>query len=136
MATQTLITGAVLIGAIALFIWDRLRVDLVALLVLIALLGTGVITESEALAGFSNRTVISIGALFIVGGAVFQTGLADQIANRILKIGGTSYTRLLLVLMLFVALMSAFISSTGVVALLLPSIIRLAAKARLAPSRL
>ncbi|PJF33589.1 MAG: SLC13 family permease, partial [Candidatus Thermofonsia Clade 1 bacterium] len=111
-------------------------VDLVALLVLIALLGTGVITESEALAGFSNRTVISIGALFIVGGAVFQTGLADQIANRILKIGGTSYTRLLLVLMLFVALMSAFISSTGVVALLLPSIIRLAAKARLAPSRL
>jgi di/tricarboxylate transporter len=136
VATQTLITGAVLIGAIALFIWDRLRVDLVALLVLIALLGTGVITESEALAGFSNRTVISIGALFIVGGAVFQTGLADQIANRILKIGGTSYTRLLLVLMLFVALMSAFISSTGVVALLLPSIIRLAAKARLAPSRL
>jgi len=133
---QALITVAVLIAAIGLFIWDRLSVDIVALMVLIALLGAGIITESEALAGFANRTVISIGALFIVGGAVFQTGLADVIANRILKIAGTDYTRLLLVLMIAVALMSAFISSTGVVALLLPSIISLAAKTRLAPSRL
>ncbi|MCS6871701.1 MAG: SLC13 family permease [Anaerolineae bacterium] len=136
MELQALITVAVLVIAVGLFIWDRLRVDIVALLVLIALLGTGVITESEALAGFANRTVISIGALFIVGGAVFQTGLADAIANRILKIAGTSYTRLLLVLMFAVAFMSAFISSTGIVALLLPSIISIAAKTRLAPSRL
>ncbi len=136
MELQSLITIAVLVIAIGLFIWDRLSVDIVALLVLIALLATGIITESEALAGFANRTVISIGALFIVGGAVFQTGLADAIANRILKIAGTSYTRLLFVLMMAVATMSAFISSTGVVALLLPSIMSLAAKTRLAPSRL
>ena len=136
MELQTLVTLAVLVIAIGLFIWDRLGVDIIALLVLIALLAAGIITESEALAGFSNKTVISIGALFIVGGAVFQTGLADVIANRILKVAGTSYTRLLVVLMFAVAIMSAFISSTGVVALLLPSIMSLAAKTRLPPSRL
>jgi di/tricarboxylate transporter len=136
MELQTLVTLAVLIIAIGLFIWDRLGVDVIALLVLITLLAAGIITEGEALAGFSNKTVISIGALFIVGGAVFQTGLADVIANRILKVAGTSYTRLLVVLMFAVAIMSAFISSTGVVALLLPSIMSLAAKTRMAPSRL
>ena len=136
MTPEMTITLVILTVAIILFVTEWLRVDIVALLVLLALVLTGVLTTEEAVAGFSSTAVLSIGFLFVVGGAVFQTGLAAKIGERILKIAGTNERRLLVVLMVAVALLSGLISSTGVVALMLPAVVSLASSARIPASRL
>jgi di/tricarboxylate transporter len=136
MTPEMIITLVILLAAIVLFITEWLRVDMVALLVLLSLVLTGILTAEEAVAGFSSTAVLSIGFLFVVGGAVFQTGLAASIADRILRVAGTSERRLLIVLMASVALLSGVISSTGVVALMLPAVISLAARAKIPASRL
>lgn len=127
---------AVLAGVIVLFVTEKLSADVVALGGLLVLLVTGVLTTSEALAGFSSTSLISIAFLFVVGDAVFRSGLADAIAERIFRVAGQTERRLLIVLCASVALLSAFISSTGVVALMLPAVISLAGRLRLPPSRL
>ncbi len=136
MTPDMLLTLAILVVAIVLFVTEWVRLDVVALGVMIALMLTGLVTTAQGLAGFANPTVIAIAALFIVGGAVFQTGLAAMLGNSILRLAGGSETRLLLVLMVSIALMSAFISSTGVVALMLPAIISLAASLKVNTSKL
>jgi di/tricarboxylate transporter len=130
------ITLAILAAAIVLFITEWLRVDVVAFGVVVALLLTGILTPDEALAGFSNGAVLTIAALFVVGGATMQTGLAAAIGRRILMIGGTNPIRLMVVLMGAVALLSGFLSDTGTVALLLPAAIMLARDAKIPPSKL
>lgn len=126
----------VLTGVIILFVTERISADVVALGGLIALMLTGVLTTSEALAGFSSTSLLSIAFLFVVGEAVFRSGLADAIAERIFRVAGQTEQRLLLILCGSVALLSAVISSTGVVALMLPAVISLAGRLRVAPSRL
>ncbi|MCU0463673.1 MAG: SLC13 family permease [Anaerolineae bacterium] len=126
----------VLAAAVVLFVTEWLRLDVVALCVLIALLASGILTTEEALAGFSSTSVLSIAALFVVGGAVFQTGLAAMAGDRILRAAGTRPTRLLIVLTLAITVMSAFISSTGVVALMLPAVMSIAQRANIPPSKL
>jgi len=129
-------TLVILLVAIVLFVTEWLRVDVVALSVVVALMLTGVLSPSEALAGFSNSAVLTIAALFIVGGSVMQTGLAGLIGQRILKIAGEDETRLIIVIMLSVAFLSGFMSDTGTVAVLLPAIIVLASHAKISTSRL
>lgn len=136
MTLEMWITLGVLVAAIVLFITEWLRVDVVALGVVITLMVTNVIGVSEALSGFSNTAVLTIAALFVVGGGVLQTGLADAIGRRILRVAGTEEIRLIVVIMLAVALMSAFMSDTGTVAVLLPAIVSLAGAARLSPAKL
>lgn len=126
----------ILVVAIVLFIAEWVRVDVVALGVVAALGVTGLLTVDEAIAGFSNAAVITIAALFIVGGAVMHTGLARAMGNRILAVAGHSPARLTAVIMLAVALMSGFMSDTGVVAVMLPAVVALAADAKLRPSKL
>ncbi|MDZ4672021.1 MAG: SLC13 family permease [Phototrophicales bacterium] len=123
-------------GVIILFVSDKIRVDVVALGGLIALLLTGILTTNEALSGFSSTSLMSIAFLFVVGEAVFRSGLADNIAERIFVFAGQEERRLLLVLCVSVAILSAFISSTGVVALMLPAVISLAGRLKISPSRL
>lgn len=122
--------------AIVLFVTEWLRVDVVAIGVMVALMLSGLLTTGEALSGFSNSAVLTIAALFIVGGAVTQTGLADLVGQRILSVAGTSEVRLIAVIMGAVALLSGLMSDTGTVAVLLPAIVSLAARAELNPSRL
>ena len=136
MTIDVFIVAAILVAAIILFITEWLRVDMVALGVVVALMVTKVLTVPEALAGFSSEAVITIAALFVVGGAILQTGLAGRIGRHILSIAGTSETRLIVVLMAAVALLSGFMSSTGTVAVLLPAIMILAKNAKISPSRL
>ena len=136
MTPEMWITLAILLIALILFITEYIRLDLVAMGVMIALMVTGILTIQEGLAGFSNKAVISIGALFIVGGAVFQTGLAGMIAERILNVARGDATRLLIIMMIAIAVMSAFISSTGVVALMLPAVVSLARSLRTTTSKL
>jgi len=129
-------TLGLLVFANVLFVTEWLRLDVVAFLVLVSLMLSGILTTGEALSGFSNNTVMTIFALFIVGGAVLQTGLAAMIGERILKIAGTDETRLMIVIMISVALLSGFMSDTGTVAVLLPAVVGLAKVAKLSPSRL
>jgi di/tricarboxylate transporter len=126
----------ILIIAIILFVTEWLRVDVVALGVVVALMVSGILTTSEALSGFSNSAVLTIASLFIVGGAVLQTGLAGMIGRRILAVAGTNELRLTVVLMVAVALLSSFMSDTGTVAVLLPAVIILARSANISPSKL
>ena len=84
------VTLIVLVATAGLMVWGKIRSDIVALCSLLALIITGILTPDEALAGFSNPVVIMIAALFIVGGAISQTGLASMISNNILKFAGDS----------------------------------------------
>lgn len=130
------LTLAILTIAIWLFVTEWLRVDVVAMGVVIALMLTEILTTTEATAGFSSSAVITIAALFVVGGAVLQTGLADVIGRRILAIAGTDEIRLTAVIMITVAFLSSVMSDTGTVAVLLPAIIGLASRAKISLSRL
>jgi di/tricarboxylate transporter len=133
---EMFITLGILTFAILFFVTEWLRVDVVAIIVVVALMLTGVLETKEALAGFSNAAVIAITALFVVGGAIMHTGLAGQIGRRILRIAGTSQLRLMVVVMLSVAFLSGFMSSTGTVAVLLPAIISLSQSAKISPAKL
>jgi di/tricarboxylate transporter len=121
---------------VALFLTDRLRLDLVALLAVIALMVLRVLTPAEALAGFSDDLVLIIAGLFVVGGGLFRTGVAAVLGDRLSRVAGTGPVRLLVVLMVSVALLSAVMSSTGTVAIFLPVAVALARKAGIAPSKL
>ena len=121
---------------VALFLTDRLRLDLVAMLAVIALMLTRVLDPAEALAGFSDDLVLIIAGLFVVGGGLFRTGVAAVLGERLSRVAGTGPVRLTMTLMVAVALLSAIMSSTGTVAIFLPVAVALARKAGLAPSKL
>ncbi len=130
------ITIFILSGAILLFVTEWLQVDLVALGVVICLMLTRILTPEEALAGFSSPIVITVAALFIVGGAVMETGLADTISQKIIKFAGKSSFKLLILIMGTVALLSGLISDTGTVAVMAPAIISISRKRNINPSKL
>ncbi len=118
------------------FAIGKVRSDLVALCALVCLLLTGVLTPQEALSGFSNPVVIMMVGLFVVGGAIFQTGLAKKISGKILSLAGESELRLFILLMVVTAAIGAFVSNTGTVALMMPIVVSLAAKSKTSASRL
>lgn len=122
--------------SVVFFVWGKVRSDIVALCALIALLICHILTPAEALSGFSNSVVIMMAGLFIVGGAIFQTGLAKMISSRILKLAGKSETRLFLLVMIVTSAIGAFVSNTGTVALMLPIVVSLAAGAGVNSGRL
>ena len=118
------------------FAIGKLRSDIVALCALVLLLFFHILTPDEALSGFSNSIVIMMIGLFVVGGAIFQTGLAKMISSHLLKLAGTSENRLLLLVIIVTAAIGAFVSNTGTVALMLPIVVSLAANAKISSSRL
>ena len=118
-----------------LFVSGKLRSDLVAVCSALALVLSGVLTPEEALTGFSNPIVIMMVGLFIVGGGIFSTGLAKRIGTGILGLAGTNETRLFFLFMLTTAVVGAFVSNTGTVALMLPIVVSMARGAGLSPSR-
>lgn len=130
------ITLIILVLSAAFFMSGKVRSDLVALCALISLLIFQILTPEEALSGFSNSVVIMMVGLFVVGGAIFQTGLAKMISSKILKLAGKSELRLFLLVMLVTSAIGAFVSNTGTVALMLPIVVSLAVSAGMNPSRL
>ncbi len=125
----------VLLGTGGLLALDRFRMDLIGFCALTLLLVTGVLSVPEALAGFGDPTVHMIAGLFVVGGAVFETGLADRFGQSLEKVGAGNPKKLLLTILLATSLLSAFLSSTGTVALMVPVVTSLARRARLSPSK-
>ncbi len=122
--------------AVVLFASGRVRLDVVALLVLLALMLSGILSVPEALAGFSDSVIIMIAGLFVVGEALVTTGIAFAVGEWMMRVGGTSEIRLVTLLMLTVGLAGAFISSTGIVAIFIPIALNISAKTGVAPSRL
>ena len=124
-----------LISAI-LFVSGKVRSDLVALCALLALLLCQILTPAEALSGFSNTTVVMMIGLFIVGGGIFQTGLAKMIGSKVMTLAGKSELRLFLLVMMVTAAIGMFVSNTGTVALMLPIVVSMAAAAGTSSRRL
>lgn len=96
---EMILVFGLLAATVALFLSDRLRLDLVALLALLTLTLTGVLTPAEARAGFGDPLVLTIAGLFVVGAAIFQTGVADAVGRRLTGIAGTSETRAIAAIM-------------------------------------
>lgn len=125
-----------LLVVMALFIRNKPRMDVVAVLVLVALPLSGVISVQEALAGFSDPSVVVIAILFIIGEGMVRTGIAYQMGEKLVQHAGSSETRLIILIMLSVALLGSVMSSTGVVAIFIPIILSIAARSKIHPSKL
>ena len=130
--TTTLI---ILVITVALFIWGRVRADIVALTALAALLVLGILTPAEALSGFSSPIVIMMIGLFVVGGAIMQTGLAKLTGNKLMALSRGNETITFLLVMLVTSFIGAFVSNTGTVALMMPIIMSIAAGSGMQSSR-
>lgn len=117
------------------FVNGKIRSDVVALCALVLLILCGILTPEEALSGFSNSIVIMMVGLFVVGGAIFQTGLAKMISSKILQLAGKSELKLFILIMLVTSAIGAFVSNTGTVALMLPIVVSMAVSANVSPSR-
>ena len=129
-------TLIILLISAVLFVSGKVRSDLVALCALLALLLCQVLTPPEALSGFSNTTVIMMIGLFIVGGGIFQTGLAKMIGSKVMTLAGNSELRLFLLVMIVTSAIGMFVSNTGTVALMLPIVVSMAAAAGTSSRRL
>ena len=132
---QLTITFIILGITILLFITNRVRADLVALLSLLTLVVFKVLTPSEALAGFSNSVVIMIAALFVIGAGLLRTGLAGMAGKLLLKWSGDNELRLFILLLVIVVIVGSFMSNTGTVALMLPIVISIAMSMKVSASK-
>src|SRR5215475_13024634 len=136
MNYELAIVLVLLAAAIAMFAINRPRMDVVALIMLTVLPFTGVITMGEALAGFSDSTIVLLAALFVIGEGLVRTGVAQQLGDWLNEKAGSSERRLVVLLMAAVAGLGAFMSSTGVVAIFIPVTLRIAQNTGTAPSQL
>ncbi|MDN5681432.1 MAG: anion permease, partial [Ewingella sp.] len=136
MTSELIWVLLLLIVAMVLFASNKLRMDVVALLVIVAFVMSGTLTLHEAMAGFSDPNVILIAALFVIGHGLVRTGVAYQVGEWLMKVAGNSETRMLVLLMITVAGLGAFMSSTGVVAIFIPVVLSVAAKMKTSPARL
>lgn len=131
--TATLIILAL---TIAMFIVGKIRSDIVALCALTTLIVLGILTPEEALSGFSSTVVIMMVGLFVVGGAILQTGLAKAASQKIMRLAGGSDTAMFLLVVLVTAFIGAFVSNTGTVALMMPIVVSMCTQAGTRPARL
>ncbi|MDK1118378.1 MAG: SLC13 family permease [Anaerolineae bacterium] len=136
MTSQIALTLAIIVGALIIFGTEKLRVDVVAMLVLLTVGLTGLVGPKEVFAGFSNSAVITVWAVYIVSGGLFKTGVADILGKFILRLSGNSEKRLIVVIMLTCGLMSAFMNNVGATAMLLPAVVSVAKQTKVPVSKL
>jgi di/tricarboxylate transporter len=136
MTPPIALTLAIIGVAVVLFATEKLRVDLIALLVLLALVVTGLISPGEMFAGFASPAVVTVWAVYIVSGALFKTGVADLLGQRIIRLAGHSEPRLIAIIMLACGTMSAFMNNIGATAVLLPAVVGISRQAKVPLSRL
>lgn len=126
----------VLFVAIILFVMEKFRPDVTAMLVMVSLVLTGLLSPVEAFASFANPAVITVGAVLVISHGLFQTGVADFLGVRILQVAGKSEVRLITAIMVTVGVMSAFMNNIGATAILLPVVLSIGRKTGIAPSKL
>ena len=136
MTFQIALTLSIIGAAVVLFATEKLRVDVIALMVLLTLALTGLITPEQAFSGFSSPAVITVWAVYIVSGALFKTGVTDIIGEWIARIAGNSEPRLIAVIMLACGTMSAFMNNIGATAVMLPAVVGISRKSGVPLSRL
>lgn len=136
MTIQIGLVLSILAVSLVLFVSEKIRMDLIALMVLGTLVLTGLVTSPEAVAGFSNPAVIAVWAMFILSDGLTRTGIADVIGRTVLRLAGRKESRMILVIMLTAGILSAFMNNIGVAALMLPVVIDIARRTRIPASRL
>lgn len=136
MGTELILVLALLLSAVVMFVMNKPRMDVVALLMITLLPFTGVITMAEALAGFADSNIVLIVALFIIGEGLVRTGVARALGDLLIRKAGTSETRLIVLLMVCVCGLGAMMSSTAVTAIFIPVALRMAQTTGAAPGRL
>ena len=133
--SQITITLLFLLFAIVMFMWEKIPLGLASMIVCVGLVVTGVLEWQTAFAGFIDSNVILFVAMFIVGGALFETGMANKIGGIVTHFAKTE-RQLIVAIMVIVGVMSGFLSNTGTAAILIPVVIGIAAKSGYSRSRL
>ena len=136
MTADNLLVLGILAVAIVLFVTEKLRVDVVAMIVLVALVVTGMVTVEEAFSGFASPAVVTVWAVFIISGGLTRSGVADLIARQVVRLAGRSQLRLTVLIMATVGIMSAFMNNIGAVAILLPAVMSVSRETDIPPSKL
>ncbi len=136
MTPEIALTLGIIVVALIIFGTEKLRVDVVALLVLLTVGLTGLIGPKEVFAGFSNSAVITVWAVYIVSGELFKTGVADILGKFIYRLSGANEIRLILVIMLTCGIMSAFMNNVGATAMLMPAVVSVAKQTKIPVSKL
>ena len=129
-------TLVLLTAAVFLFVRNKMRMDVVALLVMLFFYTSGILSINEILAGFSDPNIILIALLFVVGEGLVRTGIAYQVSDSILRFAKNSEAKVLIYLMLSVTGLGAFMSSTGVVAVFIPVVLMICRQMNIPPKRL
>ncbi|WP_308569987.1 SLC13 family permease [uncultured Haemophilus sp.] len=129
-------TLVLLTAAVFLFVRNKMRMDVVALLVMLFFYTSGILSINEILAGFSDPNIILIALLFVVGEGLVRTGIAYQVSDSILRFAKNSEVKVLIYLMLSVTGLGAFMSSTGVVAVFIPVVLMICRQMNIPPKRL
>jgi di/tricarboxylate transporter len=136
LTTQHLLFCAILLGAFVLLATERIRNDVVAVLIILALMGSGLLTPREALAGFGSEPAIVVASVFVLSAALYRTGVSEALGRFIAHLAGGSYTRVVAVLMSSVALMSAFTHHVTMTAVMLPTTLDLSRRHNIPASKL
>ncbi len=130
------LTIFIILAALVLFATEKLRVDVVAMLVLISVGVLGLVQPEELFSGFSNSAVITVWAVYMVSGGLFRTGVADAMGSAILRVAGRNQASLVAIIMVSVGLISAFMNNVGAVAMLLPAVVGISRKTKVPVSKL
>jgi di/tricarboxylate transporter len=136
MTEKMLVVFGILAVAIGLFAWGRPRADMVGLLVVLALMSSGILTPVEALAGFGSPVVILIAAVFIVSEGLVNTGVAQRLGEAVVKAGRGNETRLIVLIMLLAGVVGSVLSSSALAAMLIPVVLTIANKTGLNRKRM
>ncbi len=136
MTTDIALTLTIILAALVLFATEKLRVDLVALLVLLSVGLLRLINPEEIFDGFANAAVITVWAVYMVSGGLFRTGVADAIGKGILRLAGDREPRLIATIMLTCGVISAFMNNVGATAMLMPALIGISRRTKIAISKL
>jgi len=126
---------ATLLAVVVLFVLEWLSVDIITLLLLVALVVAGILTPEDAFSGFANEIIIILASVFVLSGALLETGVMDGLGDVIWKLGGTSRNRILLFVMLLTSATSAFMNNTTTTAVFLPAVLAVCRKSKVSPSK-
>lgn len=136
MTPQIALTLSIVVIAVVLFATEKLRVDVIALIVLLSVALAGLVSPEEVFAGFANPAVITVWAVYMVSGGLFKTGVADLLGRGILRLAGTSQPRLVAVIMLTCGIISGFMNNVGATAVLLPAVVGISRRTKVPVSKL
>ncbi len=136
MSTDAIITIIVILGAIVLFATEIISIDLVALLVMVTLILFGVVTPQEGIEGFSNKATITVAFMFVLSAALLKTGALQFLTYRLSNLFRTNFALGIALMMIVVAVISAFINNTPVVAIFIPVVIQIARASGQSPTKM